>query len=75
MFYKTDNPNNTLTETRFLEYAHNFDYAYVRNNKNIFDFENSISFAEGNKAMNYAFDKYLILEDKETGVLTRVRYN
>lgn len=61
-----------ITSEQLVEAVRNFDHAYTRENKDIFDFDNTLKYAFGDHAMDFAFDKYLILQDAE-GNLTKVR--
>lgn len=65
--------SSNISEEQMIKYAKEFDYAYTRHGKPVFDFENETHFADGDEAMDYAFDKYLIIEDRQTGKLERVR--
>ena len=58
-----------------IEMTSDFNYIYTRNEKSNFKFDESVVYQYGDYAMDFAFDKYLIIEDKDTGVLTRVRTN
>lgn len=70
--YESHNLSN-ISEEQMIAYAREFNYAYTRDGKPNFDFENAEDFDAGNTAMDYAFDKYLIIEDIDNGTLKRLR--
>lgn len=54
-----------------FEYVRNFDYVYEQTEKSNFNIVEAENYSDGDNAMCYSFDKYLIRED-EYGNLTKV---
>lgn len=60
-----------LSTDELYSYVRNFNYVYEEAYKNNFSFSTAENYPDGDEAMGYSFDRYLIIENDD-GTLTKV---